>query len=191
METIGTRKDEPRTEFQKRKEVMDLEKQFSVLFEQEFAWLQAELGRWSTNQVVAENPIGFNLISIDLTAPPISCTTIPKNQDACSLEPATAGHLINKFVNKDELEPAYLVRYKVGLACIQQLIANQSLKPLISILRLMLDTLKEKRGYGPEALTMGLYGTFKLPGLRNSYGFLDPETASLELRLYSNCQRIK
>lgn len=146
--------------------------------------VEKELNKWSFGQPVPEHtPAGYHIPTIVLLG---NSTIVSQATDAFNLEPPCVGIIKDKPIkSREELGNVIVIRriYSYSAAC--RLLESKDPKAVLPLIKEMVETLKRDRGFTPEKLNMGIYGTFKRPGTSSEYFREGENYAGFELRIYS------
>ena len=149
----------------------------------EVIWeVEKDLNKWSFNISREQTPIGYCYPEITSLG---NCTIAKTNVDAFTLEDPVAGLIKDKFV--PNLGDTIVIRRVYGYSAASRLLESQDPTRIKPFLKEMVLTLIKERGFTPEKLNAGIYGTFQRPGSGKAEFFREMSThAGFELRLYSS-----
>lgn len=147
--------------------------------------VEHDLNKWSFGEA---NPLPApgNIYHTPILAHLGNATIVNRDVEAFNLLPPEAGMIKDRQLSKDELGDIIVIRRVIGYFYASRIssgdLNSNCLKPII---KEMVNTLITVRGFTPDKLNVGIYGTFERPGSTNDY-FRDLEhSAGYELRLYS------
>lgn len=148
--------------------------------------IEKDLNKWSFGEQRPPMSPG-NFIDVPTISSLGNSTIVQRNVDVFNLQPISNNTTITLTMYKsyDDLGNVIVIRRVLGYVKAREIIESKNSTDLKPILKEMIETLKRDRGFAPDKLNMGIYGTFKRPGSNNEYFREGENFAGFELRLYS------
>lgn len=150
--------------------------------------VEKDLNKWSFGDVPQAEKAPGNIYHTPLIKLLAPVQKVSISLDAFNLDPPMAGGIKDNQFTIENIEDIVIVRRAVGYSYSIRALESKDKTLIKPLLKEMVLALVDAKGYTPEKLNKGIYGTFKRPGTVNEY-FREMETAAaFEIRLFSNCQ---
>jgi hypothetical protein len=148
--------------------------------------IEKDLNKWSFGKMNPDKMPG-DIYFVPTIVSLGNSTIAKRTQDAFNLESPWAGNVKNLVKKQEELGDIIVIRRIYGYSgTLRALDENKDPKAILPLAKEMIECLKRDRGFNPDKLNVGIYGTFKRPGSSSPEYFRESENyAGFELRLYS------
>lgn len=146
--------------------------------------IEDDLNRWSFGKTIPDHDSrGYSIPTIVSLG---NSTIQLKDKDVFNLDPPWAGMIKDLYYkDKSMIGPIIIIRRVYGYTGTKRALELKDPTLILPLIKEMIEALKRDRGFTPDKLNLGTYGTFKRQ--TGGYFYESKENAGYELRLYSDC----